>query len=363
MSRATVNVIHFAPIATLFLSIANWAECAKQAPMPIAKSSTPVEGDDIEAAADALAAMSMYAEELPDLPEHLQYLVLDTNDGPKVSVVPAEFSEMIQANPELVVQTDGQTEVPVDADVNLVQSSESTVTKVSPQAVVDLNRFNFHDNVLRDGHDQPLHWIVRFCHDWYEPCDQLTPVFKEAAFGVERLLNANDQFQTTVRFADVDCSTNKPLCNEVADYHFPQIIHFHRQARLTDWKGGGNSQRNAQRFLTWVDERKAFIEQEVEFPILLEAETRGTGPDSAIAPVQWDVRHVIAVFILTAGSLAGYFWMLVKGITGMDFPVTCTKTHSTGSNSSPQRSVFTCRDMLPDDWHPSHQESTAVVEL
>jgi len=356
MSRATANAIHRTLVAILFAGIANLVECAKPTAMPMAKSSTFAEDDGIEAAADALAAMSLHAHELPDLPEHLEYLVLDTDDGPKVSVVPMQFAEMVQANPHLVSGPHEQNAE--DSDVTLVQAPDTTGAKVNIQAVADLNRFNFHNNVLKDGHDQPLHWIVRFCHDWYEPCDQLTPVFTEAAFEIERMLNANDQFQTTVRFADVDCSTNKPLCNEVADYHFPQVIHFYKQARYADWKGGGNPKRNAENFLKWVDAQKAHIEHEVEFPDLLEAKTRKV---PAIAPLQWDVRLVITIFIATAGALAAYFWILVRRITGMDLPGDRLKLSST--NLPQQRPVFTCRDMLPDEWRQPRLQSTAVLEL
>lgn len=350
MRGAVGKVVHLSASVHLLFAVVYLAESAKP-PSPLAKAKPNLEDDGIEAAADALAAMSMNAPELPDLPEHLEYLVQDTDDGPRVAIVPAELAQAMQ---ERQVQ-EAPENTNIDVDVILDEPEKVTVASINARKVVDLNRFNFHNSVLQEGHDQPLHWIVRFCHDWYVPCDHLTPVFTEAALGVENALNANDQFQTTVRFADVDCSTNKPLCNEVADYHFPQIIHFHKQARFTDWKGGGSLKRNAESFLEWMDEQARAIESMTEFPTQLEAQVRKEA-DSKIDPVQWDIRHVIAVFVALAGALAGYFWILVRTITGIGVCATLPST------SSRQRQL-TCQDMLPEDWRPAVPKHAASIEL
>jgi hypothetical protein len=248
----------------------------------------------------------------------------------------------------------------VDADVILMEHEEENVASINARKVVDLNRFNFHNSVLQDGHDQPLHWIVRFCHDWYVPCDQLTPIFTETAIQVENTLNANDQFQTTIRFADVDCSTNKPLCNEVADYHFPQIIHFHKQARYADWKGSGNLNRNGASFSKWIDKQARHIESMAEFPTNLEPQVRHeVRKQSEIDPIHWDLRHVIAVFVVIAVDLAGYFWILVRTMTGIGCHGVCANLPSTPSC----RRQLTCHDMLPHDWRPAMPMGGEEVEL
>jgi len=380
-------------MAVLFLSITCVGECAKLASMPLARSNAVEYDDGIEAAADALAEMYLNAPELPDLPEEMEYLVRDTGDGPMVTIVPSKLSEMVQAMPDeqlTYVQAQngdvslmaGSTPVYMDVELDVVkplaqESSAASIdtesvtvqshaqsTSTITQTVMDLNRFNFHDNVLRDGHDQPIHWIVRFCHDWYSPCDDLTPLFKETAWRIEEVVNANDQFQTTVRFADVDCSTNKPLCNEVADYHFPQVIHFHKQARFADWKGGGNSKKNADGFVYWVSAQVDIIESTAEFPTELEEKSR---KEPVIPPVQWDLRRMSTLFFGMAGALAAYFWMLVRKVTGIDCdgaPVAKVDKKLPGNSTlERRRQLFTCQDMLPSEWLPPRTDSQTVIEL
>jgi hypothetical protein len=330
----------------------------------MARSSAVADDDGIEAAADALAAMSMRLPELPDLPEHLEYLVRDTYDGPEVVIVPSSLSDVISTMADIVTEANEEAPPFMDTTDSSGQVQEPTIVtdfnaQIEPQTVVDLNRFNFYNSVLREGHDQPEHWIIRFCHDWYEPCDQLTPIFKQSALEVDKVLNANTQFQATVRFADVDCSTNKPLCNEVADYHFPQIIHFHKQKRLNDWKGGGNKKVNAERYLKWVANQA----ERIKSGLTAQKKTiEVVRKMPAIAPLQWDLKHVIALFTAMAGALAGYFWILVRKITCIDCHSTRAKLPSTTLLRHNNR-IWTCHDMYPDDWLLRHSESEAVVEL
>lgn len=388
MSCAPGTTVYRAFLAALLLGTTDLTACAKEFAVPIIpppsrraqvdtgrSSAVPDEDSNfIEAAADALAEMSMRLPELPDLPEHLEYLVRDTDDGAEVVLVPAGTQAGLQANKNAPSFIDTELSLDEPQESSLEQSPESPDTvisvqtgkKITPETVVDLNRFNFHNNVLREGHDQPQHWIIRFCHDWYEPCDELTDIFKQSAIEVETMLNANDRFQTTVRFADVDCSTNKPLCNEVADYHFPQIIHFHEQKRLTDWKGGGNTQANAQRFLKWVAMRAEYIESEMATQKKTNKVVREV-PSGTIAPWQWELKHMIAVFIATAAALAGYFWFLVRKLTGINCSSVQTnvaKLHSVPSGTLPRKTrMRTCHDMYPDDWLPRRSGSEAVIEL
>jgi hypothetical protein len=373
MRCAKANVVH---LSAIVLGVAGFVECApsgmqfkNSAPVPLSKAVEDLEDDGIEAAADSLARLSAHAPALPDLPEHLDYLVRDTEDGPQIAVASKGLVEFLQEHPEATMRQQTNLDVDVilaeqenekDASVNsqkIVDLIEDA--SVNSQKVVDLNRFNFHNSVLQDGHDQPVHWIIRFCHDWYVPCEHLTSVFTETALGIESRLNANDQFQTTVRFADVDCSTNKPLCNEVADYHFPQIIHFHGQARYSDWKGGGNLNSNTESFLRWMDKQAQRIETMVEFPTQLESKVR---KESKGDPMKWELRHLIAVFVTIAGALAGYFWFLVRTLTGIgvcaQLPSTMSMTSSQGSPSC--RRQLTCRDMLPDDWRPNPANGATI---
>lgn len=368
MCSASVNVVHPFAMLVWLTCMADVAFCVYQsevtAPLARAKASTKVEDDGIQDAIDQLAAMSNRLPNLPDLPENLEYLVRETADGHEVTVVPAGLAEQEEAaETDAEMESDENAPVFLDHDESAVRSEEAKIASITAHKVVELNRFNFHNSVLRDGHDQPVHWIVRFCHDWYAPCEHLTGVFDEIAIRFEKMLNANDQFQTTVRFADVDCSTNKPLCNEVADYHFPQIIHFHEQARFSDWKAGNKSPKhNMQSLMTWMEKQAKVIENEkVNFPSKLEAKIRNriVRKESGIEPIRWDVRHLIAVFLAMAGALAGYFWLLVRRITGID----CHGVRAKPPCTLAQRQDLTCKDMLPADWRPEEPNGRPILEL
>lgn len=117
----------------------------------------------------------------------------------------------------------------------------------NPSSTLELNRFTFKQNVLTVGNNHVEHWIVRFCHDWYSPCERIAQPFKELADQFTDDLNFGS---TVVRFANVDCSVDKPLCNEQAIDTFPKIIHYSRQQKVAQWDGRG--EQDAQRLRNWL---------------------------------------------------------------------------------------------------------------
>lgn len=122
--------------------------------------------------------------------------------------------------------------------------------------VIQLNRYTFNGNVLDVGNNHVDHWMVRFCYDWYEPCNRLKHFYYKLARNADNIINTNDSFTTSVRFADVDCGVERVLCNyhEVDD--MPLIVHYHRQQRVSDWVGRGrNSTDNARSMAKWATEQ------------------------------------------------------------------------------------------------------------
>ncbi|CAK0862320.1 unnamed protein product [Prorocentrum cordatum] len=52
-----------------------------------------------------------------------------------------------------------------------------------------------------------------FCYSWYEPCQDIMDPYSAWSRDWEAKLNQDDLFTTRVRFARVDCATDKELCN------------------------------------------------------------------------------------------------------------------------------------------------------
>lgn len=101
--------------------------------------------------------------------------------------------------------------------------------------VAELGSLLFAGNVLRPLGGGAEQWIVAFCPSWWEPCQQLDIAFSEVAASWQARFNTDD-FQANIRFARVDCASDKVLCNEQGVVTYPTIAHYRegRQIRQTD---------------------------------------------------------------------------------------------------------------------------------
>lgn len=88
------------------------------------------------------------------------------------------------------------------------------------EPVVDLTPYNFP---TVKSHPFVDHWLVSYCHNWYTPCQKSNLNFKKTAW--EYLLRNMDD---PIRFASVDCSKHKTLCNERNVHSFPTVQHFYK---------------------------------------------------------------------------------------------------------------------------------------
>eukprot|EP00747_Dinoflagellata_sp_TGD_P212912 gnl/TRDRNA2_/TRDRNA2_85941_c1_seq3.p1 gnl/TRDRNA2_/TRDRNA2_85941_c1~~gnl/TRDRNA2_/TRDRNA2_85941_c1_seq3.p1 ORF type:complete len:379 (+),score=74.27 gnl/TRDRNA2_/TRDRNA2_85941_c1_seq3:171-1139(+) len=117
--------------------------------------------------------------------------------------------------------------------------------------MLTLNSENFATTVMKDD-SQVEHWIIKFCIDSWQ-CRKLSDIYKELSMKWQKSLNfsptANlpDRFVNTVRFAEVDCSTEKQLCIEQGVESLPSVHHIHRKDL-----GTGSSKISAMH--TWSDE-------------------------------------------------------------------------------------------------------------
>jgi len=112
--------------------------------------------------------------------------------------------------------------------------NDNVVGLIDP--VLRLNRMTFDQTILEEHADPVSHWIVLFCPPWYEPCQALEPVFKALTQKWEEQLSS-PLFTTEVRFAAVDCATEKALCNQQKVNTYPFVGHYRQRKQVSAWRG------------------------------------------------------------------------------------------------------------------------------
>jgi len=103
------------------------------------------------------------------------------------------------------------------------------------QSVVMLNRHTFNATVKQEHVDN---WIVLFCVDWLEHCQGLWHDYRRLAHHWEQVLapQASSWQNAAVRFAEVDCATDKALCNENSVENYPSAVHFQGGKFASAWE-------------------------------------------------------------------------------------------------------------------------------
>jgi len=111
-----------------------------------------------------------------------------------------------------------------DAPVVEVDAAKTFVRSDPMQSVRMLSRHSFKASVSQENVDN---WIVFFCVDWYEVCQHMWQDYRAAAVQWEHnLVTASSWQNTAVRFAEVDCATDKALCNENNVQSYPSLVHY-----------------------------------------------------------------------------------------------------------------------------------------
>lgn len=82
-------------------------------------------------------------------------------------------------------------------------------------------------------------WVVLFCVDWWEPCQELRRTFRASASQYERTFNVERLLTPAVRFAEVDCAADKVLCNEHKVDWYPTVVYYSAGARRAAWQASG----------------------------------------------------------------------------------------------------------------------------
>lgn len=114
-------------------------------------------------------------------------------------------------------------------------TSSSTIQATFRQ-VVPLTSVTFPGNVINSRYVK--NWFVLYCVPWFERCAELQTEYDNLASKVHQ--DRNDKstvLSSDVRFAQVDCSKEKPLCNAMKVGTYPVVVHY-RGSIESQWVGG-----------------------------------------------------------------------------------------------------------------------------
>jgi len=162
--------------------------------------------------------------------------------------------------------------------------------------VVQLNEQIFKGNVLREDGDRVKHWFVYWCPDWWEPCKELMQNYTELATQWHEQLNEGALLTLPVRFARVNCATDKVLCNTMLVEDYPTIQHYSEGDFKALWTRSGKDA--AKSMAKWIN-----------------AQLREVQPATAVQPQQGGSQLVSEVMTFLEETASEY---LVPGEHAVD---------------------------------------------
>lgn len=125
------------------------------------------------------------------------------------------------------------------AFASLLKTEEAKPPQVeesAPLSVARLNRFLFDGNVIECGSDCAAdNYIVMFGAPWYGPSKEMTPFFRHTGDQWQNKMNADSVMRQHLRFAEVDCATDKELCNLEQVDNYPTVVHYRGSRRISVW--------------------------------------------------------------------------------------------------------------------------------
>jgi len=174
-----------------------------------------------------------------------------------------------------------------------------------------LNRHSFTKNILwGTGAGDALveQWMVWFCPASWPQCQQQATSFEEFAEDWEAKLNT-DLGTQKVRFAMVDCATDKELCNREGVMYYPTVHHYHSGRRLGAFVGAATD------LAQWLQERLGIDKEEQ----VMEVDAPASPHDNGFA---WELMLLAAIVALNA-------WAICHNIYGWQ-----NRTHSDAVSAS-----------------------------
>lgn len=243
----------------------------------------------------------------------------------------------------------------VEARIKLRQHREASA----------LNRFTFSGNVLDNIGDVVEHWFVMFCPGWHEKCQSLLPSYELLGVQWEDKLNTA-LMSSKVRFAKVDCATEKALCVSLGIDDYPSVLHYREQQQVNAWFGG------APGLVRWVKEElqppkrrastktrpvasgnaklETALEQTIDQAIKQPTEqdtcidaSAAAGANGKGQLLQFPVRTLLSILIFASAAVASYFIYkyIATGLRKQDSSTNIEDVASKRSNAQKQARVAT----------------------
>lgn len=203
--------------------------------------------------------------------------------------------------------------------------------------VLRLNRYTFQNTILQEHADEIPHWIVLFCAPWFEPCQAADPLFRSFANKWQDQLNTG-LLSTEVRFAAIDCATEKALCNTQNIDTYPMISHYRHRDQVKLWRGK-SFETDEKRLRNWLQKELG-----------ASAAAMVTQPESEDVTQESVIPNVPVDFLLIFAAIAGNAWFISRAGFGGGEALTQT--------ASPAKSA---PEGLATVFSPSVEQQTACV--
>lgn len=229
------------------------------------------------------------------------------------------------------------------------KSEDDPVVLLDP--VLRLNRYTFEKAILEEHSDEVPHWIVLFCPPWYEPCQALEPLYRKLTEKWQDKLNSG-LLSTEIRFAAVDCATEKALCNTQNVETYPFVSHYHRRKQVKNWKGKS--------FQTDEKRLRDFLQKELGPVAAVVAAANPEGNDKMEDVTAEEGMTIPVDFLLIFAAIAGNAFFISRGGIGSQAATTEASPLKVGpaamtGNAMPSASLGESRSScvaraLPQEW-------------
>lgn len=145
--------------------------------------------------------------------------------------------------------------------------------------VVRLNKYNFDHNVRHGS------WFVKFYAPWCTHCQRLAPIW-------EKLADQAVASEWPVKIAEVDCTTNKEICEKVKVRSFPNLLLINNGQLLGKYQGDAS---NIKHFEDWLGNQQ-----------MLGSGQKVVSDDAATQPGAVTATHSAAISAVLHGLLTRF---------------------------------------------------------
>jgi len=231
---------------------------------------------------------------------------------------------------------------------------EDSVAPAIGDKVLRLNSYTFFGNVIHNN--RYVHeWVILYCLPWFPVCQNIQAAYNTAA-AREQDAHNTDILYSKIRFGQVDCATDKVLCNDMGASP-PIVVLYQRDRAAASWAWDGKDQDPSASLSTWVSRQ---LSEE--------------GHLARRRTFLHDVSTSLNLVVCAAITFAKHFWLsqvfysfdrqdrdLLVGLVITTILVSLsTKFLSNVAHAPPQKPRLPCD--LPQRWEPKeHGTSKAGV--